>query len=1232
MNNFLTKFIKLLDSSSASDYHGLTNQGATCYLNSVLQVLFLTKDFREAVGRGGQDSTTIDSHLERLFANLWSRTADTHCIAKILGITEVYEQHDVAEYFEKILHLSSPEASQMFKGCLRYRTTCSSCQNQSDLDALFWSLPLSMEDPGHQTYSVKKGLEAFFMPSEVSGDNKVYCDKCRAKADATIECNMTRHPEILTLLLKRFEFDYETMCYVKLTCYVDVPQTLQTESCTYDLYALVDHIGSLKGGHYTAMIKSYETGEWYHFDDAYVTMVRPPTFNSGGNATRSHNAYLLMYQKVKSPHSEIINGANQEAHFVNPDAVTVGTHDLTEGGEDCISRTHLKDDVPDGYRDMRQVGSCEEVLPHRDNVTVRSCEEVLPHRDNVTVRLTVSVKLKDNKMKRLHEANSDNFGNSPVYKYNGLRNRGSTCYLNCVLQVFFMTKDFREAVERHCRENAHTEKIDRHLETLFNDLKAHQTDTYEITSKLGIEKVYEQRDAAEYLEKILSMASPEASQIFHGQLTHRTTCSGCRKHTDADGPFWSLHLPMMDRFNRDGNYSVLEGLEEFLRPSTVSGNDQMYCDVCDSKADATIKCMITDYPEVLVLLLKRFEFDYYYMDYVKIDGTVDVPDTLPTQENQTYEIYAIVNHFGSLKGGHYSATIKSQDVGSWYEFNDSRVAQLDPQPFQEHVQKSSSAYLLIYRKKKTPAPDTSIQEIEQETSPEEHHTYHDDERRDEDLEETKTRGIDEGAEEGDDNAGVFANRHKVGHEETESRAAVSIEKAESMAENQGAKYDLRSSELNDSPDVQHRANEGLGDTRENLPCADPEDSQEIVDNVTAQSVDTVCKDDEEKIIVDEHKASVTELPEPRGEDRSVRQAESGQVKRVEVGNRDCKGPEGVHTNTRCDDVKGDLVVGIDAAKRGREHVDIRRIKDEDREPQDGRQRRERRVTETSTQDYVEDVKQERGHVDMIRTKDRETLDGRQRRERHVDVVIIEEEERETPDGRQRRERRVTETSTQDYVEDVKQERGHVDMIRTKDRETLDGRQRRERHVDVVIIDEEERETPDGRQSTSEKRIIRSVSKTSTQGNVAKTGKGSVSKRQEVNVEESATRKHEENTVAEGMSNLKLTESAATKSERHRNKRKILKFDTLNRFKKRKKETSAAAQGGDVQHGSKDEVLIERKQAEEGDAKQGGGFSRLFRRPSEKKKRKSKRKSKKMNLGCICFPAGSKKRNADQSSE
>ncbi|XP_035849370.1 probable ubiquitin carboxyl-terminal hydrolase creB isoform X1 [Sander lucioperca] len=294
-------------------------------------------------------------------------------------------------------------------------------------------------------------------------------------------------------------------------------------------------------------------------------------------------------------------------------------------------------------------------------------------------------------------------------RYHGLVNQGATCYINSVLQVLFMTKDFIEAVERHTCEHPGTECIDPHLTSLFNDLKEHTAYTYTITKKLGINKVYEQRDAAEYYEKILGLTSPDASQIFHGLLTHKTICSACRTETDTDGAFWHLSLALVDYSE---HCSVVNGIEEYFRASDFSGENQMYCDKCDAKSDATIKCVIKHHPEVLMLLLKRFEFDYRYMTYVKINRTVDVPHTLQIPENQAYELYAVVEHFGDLRSGHYTATIKSQEDNRWYNFNDATVTLLDNQPFQQDAfKKSSSAYLLFYRKKKVDPDDNCSQEI-----------------------------------------------------------------------------------------------------------------------------------------------------------------------------------------------------------------------------------------------------------------------------------------------------------------------------------------------------------------------------------------------------------------------------------------------------------------------------------------------------------------------------------------
>ncbi|CAL8385500.1 unnamed protein product [Arctogadus glacialis] len=219
----------------------------------------------------------------------------------------------------------------------------------------------------------------------------------------------------------------------------------------------------------------------------------------------------------------------------------------------------------------------------------------------------------------------------PEPKYKGLRNQGSTDYLNSVLQVLFMTKEFRDAVQS---ESSHTSYIDAQLKDLFRQLKTGSPTTEYIICKLGIENVWKQQDAAEYFEKMLSLASPEASQE--------------------------------------------DGLKGFFSQSTLTGDNQVYCDECEVKRDTTTECEVELYPKVLVLLLKRFEFSYYIMDYVKNDCPVDVPLNIEMPKGVSYELYATVDHVGDLRGGHYTATIQPpDDRGSWYNFNNSMVT---PEP------------------------------------------------------------------------------------------------------------------------------------------------------------------------------------------------------------------------------------------------------------------------------------------------------------------------------------------------------------------------------------------------------------------------------------------------------------------------------------------------------------------------------------------------------------------------
>lgn len=57
----------------------------------------------------------------------------------------------------------------------------------------------------------------------------------------------------------------------------------------YALYAVVNHVGSLDGGHYYAFIR-HSRNEWYKCDDHWLTL-------ASRDGVLSTHAYLLFYQK-----------------------------------------------------------------------------------------------------------------------------------------------------------------------------------------------------------------------------------------------------------------------------------------------------------------------------------------------------------------------------------------------------------------------------------------------------------------------------------------------------------------------------------------------------------------------------------------------------------------------------------------------------------------------------------------------------------------------------------------------------------------------------------------------------------------------------------------------------------------------------------------------------------------------------------------------------------------------
>ncbi|KAI3469995.1 hypothetical protein Pfo_026658 [Paulownia fortunei] len=119
--------------------------------------------------------------------------------------------------------------------------------------------------------------------SEVSEQEEVHSEILKVKRDATKSILINKAPSILTIHLKRFSQDARGRCSklnghvnfretIDLNPYID-PRCTDRDRFTYRLVGVVEHLGTMRGGHYVAYVrgtKDHGDCVWYHASDAYV--------------------------------------------------------------------------------------------------------------------------------------------------------------------------------------------------------------------------------------------------------------------------------------------------------------------------------------------------------------------------------------------------------------------------------------------------------------------------------------------------------------------------------------------------------------------------------------------------------------------------------------------------------------------------------------------------------------------------------------------------------------------------------------------------------------------------------------------------------------------------------------------------------------------------------------------------------------------------------------------------
>jgi len=230
------------------------------------------------------------------------------------------------------------------------------------------------------------------------------------------------------------------------------------------------------------------------------------------------------------------------------------------------------------------------------------------------------------------------------YGYVGLKNLGCICYMNAMLQQFFMTPAFRYGVlladdkkEPNWVKKDNKYIIDdnviHQLQQMFGFLELSDRQDYNPHEFCFSFKDFAgqpvnvsiQQDTQEFLNMIFEKLENGlkhtpfkniTDSVYGGRTSNQLICEGCGFVRERIENFYNMSVEVRNM------KTIYDSFDKFITGETI---EDYYCDECKKKNNITKRTCIESLPNVLIIHLQRIVFDLDTLMNQKINSRLEFP-------------------------------------------------------------------------------------------------------------------------------------------------------------------------------------------------------------------------------------------------------------------------------------------------------------------------------------------------------------------------------------------------------------------------------------------------------------------------------------------------------------------------------------------------------------------------------------------------------------------------------